>query len=179
MQLVPLIHPRLHNINLRNIIHSLITQNPREWMFIVPISLLIVTFLSHISQFFFLSLMQNTKEVNPHLRSAPCFNMWSHWSVTLLFILSVLLLLLMPQVECWVHAYATSHGKVNWSGLHQPRWEENEFKFHSVTCYTTSIVSHIHVNTTKLCHITCTLGVILQSLECRLVVIFDTTLTQH
>ena len=41
--------------------------------------------------------------------------------------------------------------------------------FHDVTCYTNSIVSHIHVNTTKLCNIMCTLvatGVILQSLEC-------------
>jgi hypothetical protein len=41
--------------------------------------------------------------------------------------------------------------------------------FHNVTSYTNSIVSHIHVNTIKLCNITCTLvatGVILQSLEC-------------
>ena len=40
--------------------------------------------------------------------------------------------------------------------------------FHSVTCYTNSIVSHLRVNTTKLCNITCTLvatGVILRSLE--------------
>ena len=35
--------------------------------------------------------------------------------------------------------------------------EENEFVFHSVTCYTNSIVSDIHVNTTKLRNITCTL----------------------
>ena len=43
------------------------------------------------------------------------------------------------------------------------------FKFHSVTCYTNSVASLIHVNTTKLRNITCTLvamGVILQSLEC-------------
>jgi hypothetical protein len=41
--------------------------------------------------------------------------------------------------------------------------------FHNVTCYTNSIVSHIHVNTTKLYNITCTLVatcVILRSLEC-------------
>ena len=41
--------------------------------------------------------------------------------------------------------------------------------FHGVTCYTNSIVSRTHVNTTKLRIITCTLvagGVILRSLEC-------------
>ena len=41
--------------------------------------------------------------------------------------------------------------------------------FHNVTCYIYSIISHIHVNTTKLHNITCTLvtkNVILRSLEC-------------
>ena len=41
--------------------------------------------------------------------------------------------------------------------------------FHDVTCYTNSIVSLIHVNTTKLHNIMCTLVatcVILRSLEC-------------
>jgi hypothetical protein len=41
--------------------------------------------------------------------------------------------------------------------------------FHSVTCYTNSLVSHIHVSTPNLRNITCTLvatDVILQSLEC-------------
>ena len=42
--------------------------------------------------------------------------------------------------------------------------------FHSVTCYTKSIVSRIHVNTTtNFCNFICTLvaiGVILWSLEC-------------
>ena len=67
-----------------------------------------------------------------------------------------------------VHVYATSPGKAKWSGPHQWRWEENEFKFHSVTCYITSIVSRVYVYTTKLLNITCTLvaiGVILWSLE--------------
>ena len=73
---------------------------------------------------------------------------------------------------CWmlVHAYATSPGKAKWSGPHRRRWEENEFKLHSVTCYTNSIVLCIHVDTTKLHNVTCTLvatGVIIQSLECR------------
>ena len=47
-----------------NVTHSLMSQNPREPMFVVQLSLLIVTFLSLISQI--LSLMQTTKEVNPH-----------------------------------------------------------------------------------------------------------------
>ena len=41
--------------------------------------------------------------------------------------------------------------------------------FHNVTCYYNPRLSHIHVNTTKLLKITCTLvatSVILQSLEC-------------
>ena len=69
------LHPKLRNINPHNVTHSLISQNPRERMSIVQISLLIVTFLSLISQN--ISLMQNVKEVNPHPRNAPYVNMWS------------------------------------------------------------------------------------------------------
>ena len=54
-------------------------KNPREQTFVVQISLLIVTFLSLI--LWNLSLMQTTKEVNPHPCIVPCVNMWS---VTLL-----------------------------------------------------------------------------------------------
>ena len=43
------IHPKLCNINLHNVTHSLISQNPRDRMFIVQFSLLIVTFFSPIS----------------------------------------------------------------------------------------------------------------------------------
>ena len=44
-------------------------------MFVVQISLLIITFLSPMSQN--LSLMQTTKEVNPHSHIASCVNTWS------------------------------------------------------------------------------------------------------
>ena len=77
------VHPKLRNINLHNVTHSLISRNLRERMFVVQISLLIATFLSLISRI--LSLMQTTKEVNPHPRIAPCVNMWS---VTFLFLFS-------------------------------------------------------------------------------------------
>jgi hypothetical protein len=51
------VHPKLHNIKLHNVTHSLI-RNPRERMFVVQISLLIVAILFLISQN--LSLMQAT-----------------------------------------------------------------------------------------------------------------------
>ena len=69
------IHPKLRNINLHSITHSLISRNPKERMIVLQISLLIVTYLSLIS--WFLSLMQTTKEVNPHPHIVPYVNMWS------------------------------------------------------------------------------------------------------
>ena len=53
-----MIHPKICKFNLHNITHSLISQNPRKWMFLVQIPLLIVTFLFFTSQI--LSLMQAT-----------------------------------------------------------------------------------------------------------------------
>jgi hypothetical protein len=44
-----IVHPKLRNINLHNVTHSLISQNPKERMFVCQISLLIVTFSSLIS----------------------------------------------------------------------------------------------------------------------------------
>ena len=129
-------------------------------MFLVQISFLIVTFLSFISQF--LSVMQTTKEVNPHPRIASCVNMWSVILLLFFFFLCHFL-----SVGACIYHIAQ---KAKWSGPHQWRWRENEFKFHSVTCYTKSIVSRIHVNTTKLRNITCTLVatcVILPTLECK------------
>ena len=135
------INPKLRNINLHNITHSLVSRNPRERMFIVQTSLLIVTFLSLLSRIS--SLMQTTKKANPHSHITPCVNM-SRVSPPYSYSSS--------SATCWmlVHAYATSPGKTKWSGPHQRRWEENEFNFYSVTCYTTSIVSRIHINIAKL-----------------------------
>ena len=49
--------------------------SPKERMFLVQISLLIVTFLSFIS--WVLPLMRIIIEANPHPCIAPCVNMWS------------------------------------------------------------------------------------------------------
>ena len=93
------IHPKLRNINLHNVTHSLISRNPGKRMFVVQISLLIVTFLSLIS--WILSLMQTTQEVNPHPRIASCVNMWS---VTFLFLFFFFFFLLF-----WCHLLKRRH----------------------------------------------------------------------
>ena len=43
--LIQTIHPKLHKINLHNVPHSLISQNPRVLNFSIQISFLIVTYL--------------------------------------------------------------------------------------------------------------------------------------
>ena len=61
-----------------------------------------------------------------------------------------------------VHAYVTLPGKAKWSGPQHTIKMLHFVLFHSVA-------SHIHVHTTKLRNIKCTLiaiGVILRSLEC-------------
>jgi hypothetical protein len=129
-------------------------------MFIVQTLLLIVTFLSFISRN--LSSMQTTQAVNPHPRIAPCVNMWS---VTFFFFLH------MHPPHHPGRPSGVDHTNIG-DGRTNPNRPHISFAlFHSVTCYTNSLVSCIHVNTTKLRNITCTLAatdVILRSLECQL-----------
>ena len=156
--------PKFRNINLHNVpmTHYVISQNLRERMYVVQISLLIATFLSLISQI--LSLMQTIKEVNPHSRIAPCVNMWS---VTFLFLFFFFFFILCHLLNVG-DAYAISPRKAKRSEPHHTIKMLHFVLFHSVTCYTNSIVSCIHVNTTKLRNIMCALvatGVTLRSLE--------------
>ena len=78
------IHPKLCNINLHNVTHSMISQNPTEWLFLVEIPFLIDMFLSLIS--WVLPLMQTIKEVNPHPRIAPHVYMWDAFFLFLFFL---------------------------------------------------------------------------------------------
>ena len=94
-----------------NITHSLVSRNPWERMFVFQIALLIVTFLSLISRI--LSLIQATKEVNPHPRIAPCVNMWS---VTFFFLCHLL-----NVGECVCHI--AREGEVKWTTPTEVRGE--------------------------------------------------------
>ena len=81
----------------------------------------------------------------------------------------LVVLLLMPLVECWCMHVPHRPGRPSGVDHTTPLKMLNFVLFHSVTCYTNSTISRIHVNTTKLRNIMHTLiatCVILRSLEC-------------
>ena len=87
------LHPKLRNINPHNVTHSLISWNPREQMFVVHISLLIVTFLSLISRIFVINAN--------HQRSQPTPSHCDMCQYVECHLLIFILLLLMSLVKCW------------------------------------------------------------------------------
>ena len=101
-------------------------------MFIAQISILNVTFLSLISRN--LSLMQTTKEVNPHPRIAPCVNMWS---VTFLFLFFFLCHLL--NVNASIRDIARE-GQVEWTTPMYVMGERIQIILASPLC--SSVMSH-------------------------------------
>ena len=158
-----IVHPKLRNINLHNIAHSLIFWKPRERMFAVSTSLLIVTFLSLISWIVVIDA-NHQRSQSTLLHYTRCQYVECHF-----LLLFLLLLPLVPLVEGWCMHMPHRLGRP--SGVDHTNVGERGMNLNSIESHATlmCIASCIHVKTTKLCNITCTLvatGVILRDLEC-------------
>ena len=132
-------------------------------MFVIQISLLIVTFLFLISRI--LVMNANHQRIQPTL--SPCA-MCQHVECHLFFLFSFFFLCHLLNVGAFI-CHITWEGQVEWTTPHYTIKMLHFVLFHNVTCYTISIVSRIHINITKLRNITCTLVakcMILWSLEC-------------
>ena len=162
-----MVHPKLHKINLHNVTHFSI---PKPQGTDVRSSQL--TPYCHISLPYIMKFVIDAKHPRSQSTLLHCA-MCQHVECRLLILLFFLCHLLI--VGAFV-LHIAREGQVEWTTLVQVDRRTNSnsphisfVSFHDVTCYTNFIVSHIHVNTTKLRNIMCTLvaaSVILRSLEC-------------
>ena len=121
------VHPKLCNIDLHNITHSLMSRNPRERMFVVQISLLIC----HMSFPYITNLVMNAN----HQRSQPTPShcaMCQYAECDLL-----ILLLLMPLVECWCMHMPHCLGRPN--GVDHTNGREKRMNSNSIVSHATLI----------------------------------------